>query len=136
VLNTNTVGTITFGGLDDNISYRFDIVAGHSLNGTGDYTLNSAYATATQLGAEASASDNWTMNSDGYASKNWMVWTDVTPSSGSVTLNVTYVGSPFVMLNAVRISAAAVPEPSTYALIFGLLVAGGVIAVRVKQKRL
>jgi len=133
VYNANPTGTITFSGLDDNISYRFDLVAGHVLDGIGDYTLNNAYASATQAGAEVAASDNWRMNSDGYAPKNWMVWTGVTPASGSITLNVTFTGGTFTMLNAVRISA--VPEPSTYALLFGLLAAGGAIALRVRQKR-
>ncbi|MDF2233412.1 hypothetical protein P2H44_12695 [Albimonas sp. CAU 1670] len=86
------------------------------------FSINGVAADATYRGATVGAT--WGAKTDGTAPLDWLVWSSLTPTDGTLTLTLTSLGS-FAMVNALRLgdamdSGAQVPVPAA-----GLLLLGG-----------
>ncbi len=111
--------SVLFTGLDDSFIYRFDVVAAASstfFDGA-DYQINGDFGDDTNLGTPplTEVGDNWPAFASSFLGE-WMIWENVTSSGGEAELVVTPQFGNAAMLNAVRIQAIAVPEPSLLSL--------------------
>lgn len=112
-LDTGLTGSFLFTGLT-NGSYKVEIVSARSnFNYLNTITVDGVLASSTQLGTPVNTP--WGSTSDGLTPGNWLIWDNVTPVGGQITITDIANASTFGIINAIRISA--IPEPTTWALI-------------------
>jgi hypothetical protein len=109
-INTGNTGIITFSGLDIGKTYDFTLFASRTGTGTRNVTFSIAGATTN------STTVNVLNNSQSVS------LSALAPAvNGTLTLSVfNTAGDNFAYLNALKLSASAVPEPSAYASLLGL----------------
>jgi hypothetical protein len=101
---TTGTATITFNGLNDSSRYIVEVVAAFSSDDVGDYTIGSQFADRTYECAIGVNGDDFRTNTDGRTPGNWLIWDNVAPSSGSITINfVDSTGSSYAEANAIRL---------------------------------
>ena len=109
------------------------VFSGGSIIVIGDTT--NTMPTSTQLSVIVFDDSN---NEIGIFSSSDPDWTSSSFSSGTTTLNSNLIDSSKVgsFTTGSSVSLAAIPEPSTYAAIFGALALGGVIWQRRRKKQM
>jgi hypothetical protein len=111
-LATGLTGSFTLSGLGA-LSYSIEIVSARTSFGyLNSITINGAQANRTFLGTPVHTP--WNSTSDGLGAGNWLIWDNVIPNGGQLT--ITDVAGPGTLgiLNAIRI--VSVPEPTSLAL--------------------
>ncbi len=121
-------GKITLYGLTDGQEYRVQVVSSENYWGASvaDIKVGGNWASADYQGNyTTNIGDNWNPQT-AYNDKNWLIWSSVYSSGGSLEVTVTTPqnGMTAAVVNALRIEA--IPEPAT-----GLILAlgGGLIAL-------
>lgn len=104
--------TLTFSGLDQGLTY--DLLIGNSYNNTD--TTDSTY-TALNQSVVKSATNNPTIGSAAFVSLDGLS-ADI---DGNLVITVTNSGAAVIAVSALTLTAAAIPEPGTYALLAGAL---------------
>lgn len=112
-------GTVVISGLNNALTYSLEVVSGRSTVSTnkGVFTAN-GLASNNENGISAS----FLGHAEGWVKGTILSWSSLTPTGGSITLNVNGFDSGNTsFINALKLTAAAssVPEPSTYALLVG-----------------
>jgi len=137
---TNSAASMTLSGLDPSKTYDIEIFSSYSSGsgGRGSEILTMTDANGAVEGfnvftdpdTSLGTSVNWATNIEGInGQEGWIGWFGLTPNaSGVITLDIA-MGSddinPRGALNAMQINV--IPEPSTYAALFGLAALGMVI---------
>lgn len=133
--NMNAAAQLSLGNLDPTREYRIEILANGSADTAriSDFQVNSQFAdlTAKGNGVPGMVGDNWRPNTDGFAQEDWMVWDAVSPSGTNITIDIVPNSGSIARINAIRIVAAAVPEPSS---LLALLLLMGIPCGRRKRK--
>ena len=126
--------TLTFSGLTGD-SYNIEVVAAGNFAGgtTTDLQVDGNFADRNFLGG-ANLGDNWHTVNDGLTPGNWLIWDDVAPTGGDITVGVP-AGGGIVQISALRIADAAVPEPGTYVMFATLLAAAAYLKLRRHRKQ-
>lgn len=139
-LDAGASGTMTLSGLDVNLTYSIEIfssyAAGSGGRGSATYTMKDANGDVEGFNAFTDVSLGtavaWASNVEGTnAEEGWLGWFDMTPDgTGQIVLDIVVPSSgddinPRGAINAMEITA--VPEPATYAILFGLLALGVVM---------
>ncbi|MEM0896969.1 MAG: PEP-CTERM sorting domain-containing protein [Verrucomicrobiota bacterium] len=134
------VGTVTLSGLDNAAQYRVELVAAWGvpdLGGNFDFT-NSQFFDQTDYEVQGQWADRTfndpnpvppTVGLDwspvlGTIQSDWMIWDDVSPTAGQISIVVTpdTANNNQGILNAIRITQTAVPEPSgVFLMLLGLV---------------
>ena len=125
-VQTDLTGSFVFSGLTGS-SYQIEVVSART---TFDYlntiTVNGDLADQTYLGTPVNTP--WGSTTDGLNPGNWLIWSNVVPDNGTIT--VVDVAGPGTLgiINAMRIleTSAVVPEPSSFVT---MLVGGGVVVL-------
>lgn len=115
----NQLITLTFSGLDQGLTY--DLLIGNSFNNAG--TTASTYTADGQ-----SATNNPTIGSAAFVSLDGLS-ADI---NGDLVITVTNGGEVVTVVSALTLTAVAIPEPGTYALLAGAL---ALVSVMVRRRR-
>ncbi|MEZ5472418.1 MAG: hypothetical protein R3E90_11590 [Marinicella sp.] len=101
-LYSGSNSTVTISGLSNGFFYGIDVVALETaFPSVADITVQGNFADSNRLGTNA-LGDNWTTDGDGI--NNWLTWTNVSPSSGSIIINITSVTpGAYSTMSAIRI---------------------------------
>jgi hypothetical protein len=67
-----------------------------------DVTANGAFADANVNGTPGVNGDDFSPHVDGYQQGNWLIWTSIVPSGG--TIDLSFVGVDFEVIEAIRLS--------------------------------
>jgi len=134
-LSRGATGTFRVSGLADS-TYQVEIVSARK---TFDYqnsiTVDGAYADRTYLGTAVDTP--WGSTSDGLTPGNWLIWDDVIPNAGSISIvNVASLDT-LGMINAIRIMETGeqpAPIPVPGAVVLGLIGSSAVVIGR-RHKR-
>jgi hypothetical protein len=94
-------------------SYRIEIVSARTTHPyLNTFRANGALANRTSLGTAVNTP--WNSNTDGLLSGNWLIWDNVVPVAGAITISDTAGPGTLGILNALRITD--IPEPASAAL--------------------
>lgn len=120
-INTGNTGIITFSGLNPLQTYTFTLFSSRTGTGERNVTFNVAGATPT---------NSVTVNS--FNNTSSVAITAIAPAAnGTFVLSVTNTnGDNFAYLNALKLEATPIPEPSTYAALLGVGALGLCLARR------
>ena len=124
--------TVTFGGLTET-AYNVEVVSsfGSNFNGAYDVQLESTFADRNFNNTPGVDGDDFLASTDGRIPENWLIWDEVAPSSGQLTVSG-FGGGNRTFINAVRL--AAIPEPGTY-LMFATVLFGAIfLTIRNRKK--
>jgi hypothetical protein len=110
-------------------SYTVELVSAQTSHFMNLFSVNGVNANRTELGTPVNTP--WDSLTDGLTPGNWLIWDNVTPVGGQVTITDGSIGAG--ILNAMRISLTAVPEPTTWALIGAATLVTGAYAWRKKR---
>ncbi len=97
---------ITISGLVES-SYQVEIISLSSLGVlSGTYEVNSTYAQRSfNTSPNPDCSLDWDSYNDGYMTTDWMIWDDVAPVGGVITIDAISSGiNPLMLINAIRIN--------------------------------
>lgn len=110
-LGTDQTGTFTLSGLTAP-SYTIEIVSARTTFGyLNTITVDAAFADRTYQGTPVNTP--WNSTTDGLNAANWLIWDNVIPVGGAVTITDIAGPGTLGMLNAMRISdEVAIPEPA------------------------
>lgn len=95
-------------GLPD-IPLQIEIVSARPIDYQNIITIDGSTASRTGLGTPVNTP--WGSATDGLQDGNWLIWDDVSPDGGAVTLTVSGDGT-LSMINALRILSVEVVEPA------------------------
>ncbi|MDA8019935.1 MAG: hypothetical protein MPN21_21050 [Thermoanaerobaculia bacterium] len=105
--------TITLGNLDG--LYRLEVVCSHpQTNHLTDITVNDSFADRNFQNIPGVNGDDFDPEQDGRVAKNWLIWDDVEPVGGNITLRVIKLaGTNAISVGALRLTRTGdlVPEP-------------------------
>lgn len=109
-LQAGTTGIFRIGGLSDSTAYRVEVVSARSnFNYLNTFTVDGAIADRTVNGTAVVTP--WNSTTDGLAAGNWLIWDDVFPTRGQISIMDVAGPGTLGIMNAIRISA--VPTPGT-----------------------
>lgn len=111
-LQQDLSGTFTLSGLTGS-AYTIELVSARPEYGyLNTFTVNGAYAGSTYLGTPVVTP--WNSTTDGLDAGNWLIWNDVVPVGGEITIQDVAGPDTLGILNAMRLSdVVAAPEPAT-----------------------
>ncbi|MEM9481546.1 MAG: PEP-CTERM sorting domain-containing protein [Verrucomicrobiota bacterium] len=123
-----TNATVVFDGLNPGSLYRIEVVAAVPFSAGIDffdgssYEVNGSAATRNSDNSFPFDSTDWNLQLATFFPA-WMIWDDVAPSSGEITLTVLPNGTHPVfgdvgVINAIRLEETAIPEPTAAILLF------------------
>lgn len=123
-------GTVVISGLDNSLTYSLSVVSARSSSST-----NQGILTANGLASNIGNSAAFLGYQNGWVEGQILTWNSLSPTGGSITLNVNGSNSSNSgFIDALQLTASSVPEPSSYA----ILAAGCslmVVAMRRKTRR-
>lgn len=132
-IQQNSTGTFVFSGLTG-ASYRIEIVSART-----------AFDYQNTIAVDGNTADNtyqgtavvtpWGSASNGLGDGNWLIWENVAPTAGSITIT-DVTADTLGMINAIRLvgdASVPTPEPMTITL-FGAGLAGAAVAGRRRKK--
>lgn len=121
-LQRDTTGVFRIGGLTGS-AYKVEVVSARSTFGyLNNITVNGATATSTFKGTPVVTP--WNSTTDGLADANWLIWSNVFPTSGTIDIRDVAGPATLGIVNAIRISEVPAPGAALP------LVAGVVFAAR------
>ncbi len=107
-LLTGLTGTFTLGGLSDARTYQLELVSARTtFNYLNVFTVNGSLANRTFLNTPVVTP--WNSTSDGLEPGNWLIWDDVVPVGGQITIMDLAGPGTLGILNAIRISQIPAP---------------------------
>lgn len=115
-LSNGATGVFSLAGLGGS-SYTVEVLSARTTFGyLNTITVDGLLASRTFLGT--SVNTPWNSTSDGLTPGNWLIWDNVNPTFGAISIQDIADLNTLGMLNAIRIveNTTAVPEPSTFAL--------------------
>lgn len=143
---TNGTATSVIGGLSNSSTYQVEVVASFQNNTDviGDYTIDGSFADTTYTGSTASLGDDWNSGTHGRVPGNWMIWNNVAPTGGAITVTAAHGTLGNVTgISAIRVSeieaqtqppaSSGTPEPGT--LLLAVLAMAAFVTVRPCCKR-
>ncbi len=116
-----------------NSTYQIEVVSART---TFDYQntiqVQGSLADRTFLGTPVNTP--WGSTSDGLTPGNWLIWDNVNPINGQISIDVAAATQTLGIINALRITdTAAIPEPTSLALLG--ITAAGFCGVRLRRRR-
>ncbi|MEM0896970.1 MAG: PEP-CTERM sorting domain-containing protein [Verrucomicrobiota bacterium] len=141
-LSTPGPPSIVFGGLNPGSLYRVEVVAvvpfGQSIDqfDGSSFEVNGSAATRNSNPGFPFDSTDWNLQLATFF-QAWMIWDDVVPSSGEITVDLIPSGAGIfedvTIINAIRLEEFAIPEPSASI----LLLFGGLMGLsrRIRRRR-
>lgn len=117
VASNGSTATATLSGLTAP-GYVVEVVVAWTVTNHLDVTVGGVFADDNFDGTAGVDGDDFNADADGGEPGNWLIWDNVAPASGSLTIQVAAMGQlngDQPMLNAVRLTA--IPEPSTLLLV-------------------
>jgi len=115
--DTSDPYTVTFSGLGSE-SWRVELLVSVHVDSEGaDYKVDGFFADANENDTPGVNGDDFMPKTDGRDPANWLIWTSVTPTAGSIAITGVPNGVSCAFANAVRLEAVpVVPEPNACAL--------------------
>ena len=109
---------ITLSGLVES-RYLVEVVSARDVYASNSISVNGALANRTYLGTPVE--DPWDVQSHGLYPGNWLIWDNVSPIVGEITIQMSTFATGMGIINAVRVVGGdpVVPEPSSLAM-FGI----------------
>jgi hypothetical protein len=106
-LSAGALGTLDITGLTA-VEYRIEVVLARTEFGyLNTVRVNGAVADRTFLGTPVN--DPWNATTDGLEAGNWLIWDDVAPAGGTITITDTADSTTLGIVNAVRVLVTEVP---------------------------
>ncbi|MCD8483494.1 MAG: PEP-CTERM sorting domain-containing protein [Verrucomicrobia bacterium] len=122
--------TMTLTGLNPSWTYDIELVSARGATGNRVATITVGGLTTSE---DVSSSGFNSLN-DGWNNGSILRWSGVSPDvNGAIGISFTAAGSNSLFINAMQVTA--IPEPSTYAALFGLLSLGCVLVIRRRKLR-
>ncbi len=93
-------GTVTFNGLTGN-PWTVEVVSSVYFGNVVDIKVKSSFADRNYDAIPDKLGDDWNCNTDG--ADNWLIWDNVIPSAGSITISLDQVSGTYGGLSAIRL---------------------------------
>lgn len=130
----STSAQIVFSGLDNGLTYNIQYIASRDSSAaqTADYTIGGVFATTTATTtAGYDNSDDFGAQVDGNNQEIYFYWNAISPTANSITIDIAPTAGGYGYVNAIRLEAVTVPEPSTWAMLgFGIVALFATIGAR------
>jgi len=107
--STSPNSEIVLSGLSDS-KYQIEFVSSFGVgNYTNSITINSFYSDRTEK--TEGNSQNWDTQTQGYENEDWLIWDNVTPIDGKITINFEFI-SGYNVANCILVKQSASTLPT------------------------
>lgn len=136
-LQNGQTGSFAIAGLSGS-SYQVEVVSARPTFGyLNSITVNGVTANRTYLGTPVVTP--WDSTADGLTPGNWLIWDNVAPVSGVITITDAADNGTLAMLNALRISVptaavTAIPTVSEWGVVVLVLLLGAAAALFLRRR--